>query len=36
LRAGNLPSPVPEPGTLSLLALGTLALAKRAYRKVKA
>lgn len=37
LRAGEgVPPPVPEPGTLSLLGLGTLALAKRAFRKVKA
>jgi len=35
LRAGTV-NPVPEPGTLSLLGLGILGLAKRAYRKVKA
>ena len=33
VSAGNV---TPEPGTLSLLGLGMLALAKRAYRRVKA
>ena len=36
LRANAGTPPVPEPGTFSLLGLGMLGLAKRAYRMIKA